>query len=70
MKDDGFEDFFKEFLAGLGGARHRMVPDNAHAERARAHQRAALRWPEGLAVRRMHEAAAASDVRLAVEAGR
>ncbi len=41
---------------------------NHHAKRARAHMNAAERWPAGSTIRRMHEDAARSDARLALEA--
>jgi hypothetical protein len=66
MKDDAFD--FDRLFGSFG---RRTLPDNEHGRRALAHRRAGERWPIGSAPRQMHEAAEASDMRLAfAEAGR
>lgn len=62
MSGEGTFDWGRMFGAEAG----RRLPDNAHGQRALAHRRAAARWPAGSALRQMHEAAEASDTRLAL----
>jgi hypothetical protein len=62
------KDWFDDIIRAMMNGRRRILPDNAHARRAQQHADAAARWPVGSAVRAMHQAACASDARLALGA--